>query len=272
MRGRRGERLGSSVGTRYKPSLRDALPILSGGAHNSLRVPRPDPPLLPSIIFPLGPPFCGGECRAERALGCGGLFPRDQQAGATAEEAAKGRKCEGGAGNGSGRASVHDTNLPSATLFRSCQVGPTILFECPAQIPRSFLRSFSLWARHSAEASAELNVRSGAADFFPVTSRQVRRLRKRRREGNARAARGTARVERRYTIQTFPPRRSSDPVRWGPQFSSSAPPRSPAPSFDHFPFGPAICGDECRAERALGCGRIFPWGQERKSTRRNCRH
>ena len=26
----------------------------------------------------------------------------------------------------------------------------------------------------------------------------------------------------------------------GPQFSSSAPPRSPAPPFDHFPFGPAI--------------------------------
>src|SRR6266566_3469197 len=29
-------------------------------------------------------------------------------------------------------------------------------------------------------------------------------------------------------------------VRWGPQFSSSAPPRSPAPPVDHFPFGPAI--------------------------------
>ena len=26
----------------------------SSGAHNSLRVPRQDPPLLPSIIFPLG--------------------------------------------------------------------------------------------------------------------------------------------------------------------------------------------------------------------------
>src|SRR5438876_11800619 len=51
-------------------------------AHNSLRVPRPDPPLLPSIIFPLGPPFCGDECRAERAHGCGGIFPRGQQAGA----------------------------------------------------------------------------------------------------------------------------------------------------------------------------------------------
>ena len=55
----------------------------------------------------------------------------------------------------------------------------------------------SLWARHPAETSAELNVRSGAAEFFPVASRQVRRVRKRRREGNARAAR----VERRYTIQ-----------------------------------------------------------------------
>ena len=64
-----------------------------------------------------------------------------------------------------------------------------------------FLRSFSLWARHPAETSAELNVRSGAAEFFPVTSRQVRRGRKRRREGNEWAAQGTARVERRYTIQ-----------------------------------------------------------------------
>src|SRR5438445_219833 len=48
-----------------------------------------------SIIFPLGPPFCGDECRAERALGCGGIFPWGQQAGATGEEAAEGRKCEG---------------------------------------------------------------------------------------------------------------------------------------------------------------------------------
>src|SRR5438128_961704 len=56
---------------------------------------------------------------------------------------------------------VHDTNLRSVGEQNRCQVGPTILFECPAQIPRSFLRSFSLWARHSAETSAELNVRSG---------------------------------------------------------------------------------------------------------------
>ena len=60
-------------------------------------------------------------------------------------------------------------------------------------------------------------------------------MRKRRREGNEWAAK----VERRYTIQRT--------IRWlknrcqvGPQFSSSAPPRSPAPPFDHFPFGPRL--------------------------------
>src|SRR5256885_4811306 len=67
---------------------------------------------------------------------------------------------------------VHDTNLRSVGEQNRCQVGPTILFECPAQIPRSFFRSFSLWARHPAETSAELNVRLGAAEFFPVASRR----------------------------------------------------------------------------------------------------
>src|SRR5207249_11687735 len=90
------------------------------------------------------------------------------------EEAAEGRKCEGGAGNGSGRASVHDTKYESLGEQNRGQVGATILFECPAQIPRSFLRSFSLWAGHPAETSAELNVRLGAAEFFPGASRQVR--------------------------------------------------------------------------------------------------
>src|SRR5439155_15162812 len=81
-------------------------------------------------------------------LGAAEFFPGAQQAGATGEEAAEGRKCEGGAGNGFGS-----------------RVG--------------------------------------------------------------------------YTIQTCDPSVSRPAVRWGPRFSSSAPPRSPAPSFDHFPFGPA---------------------------------
>src|SRR5207249_4581335 len=75
MRGGLGGRLGSgSVRSTTAAAVREQN--RSGGAHNSLRVPRPDPPLLPSIIFPLGPPFCGDECRAERALGAAEFFPR----------------------------------------------------------------------------------------------------------------------------------------------------------------------------------------------------
>src|SRR5438477_13034932 len=51
--------------------------------------------------------------------------------------------------------------------------GPQFFFERPAQIPRSFLRSFSLWARHPAETSAELNVRFGASEFLPVPRSQL---------------------------------------------------------------------------------------------------
>src|SRR5437762_1474228 len=56
--------------------------------------------------------------------------------------------------------------------------------------PRCLSRTdhFPFGARHSAETSAELNVRLGAAEFLPVASRQVRRVRKRRREGDATAA------------------------------------------------------------------------------------
>src|SRR5207253_4496364 len=86
-------------------------------------------------------------------------------------------------------------------------------------------RSFSLWARHSAETSAELNVRSGAA--VPVTSRQVRRLRKRRREGNARAAQGMARVERRYTIQTYDPLVEQNRCQVGPTILFECPAQIP---------------------------------------------
>src|SRR5437762_11998951 len=93
-------------------------------------------------------------------------------------------------GTASGRESGTRYKPTIRWLKNRCQVGPTILFECPAQIPRSPFDHFSLWARHSAETSAELNVRSGAAEFFPVTSRQVRRGRKRRREIGRASGRG----------------------------------------------------------------------------------
>src|SRR5437763_15168776 len=50
--------------------------------------------------------------------------------------------------------------------------GPRFSSSAPPQIPRSFLRSFSLWARHSAETSAVQHVLGGAAVFLLVASRQ----------------------------------------------------------------------------------------------------
>src|SRR5207247_3391651 len=94
----------------------------------------------------LGPAILRRRVPSGTCTGVRQNFSHGQQAGATGEEAAEGRKCEGGAGNGSGRESVHDTNLRSVGEQNRCQVGPQFFFERPAQIPRSFLRSFSLWA------------------------------------------------------------------------------------------------------------------------------
>src|SRR5437660_1179193 len=75
----------------------------------------------------------------------------------------------------------------------------------------------------------------GLGGIFPWGQQAGATVRKRRREMSGRLG---SRVE--YTIQTCDPSVSRTAVRWGPQFSSGAPPRSPAPPFDHFPFGPAI--------------------------------
>ena len=75
----------------------------------------------------------------------------------------------------------------------------------------------------------------GLGGIFPWGQQAGATVRKRRREMSGRLG---SRVE--YTIQTCDPSVSRTAVRWGPQFSSSAPPRSPAPSFDHFPFGPGL--------------------------------
>ena len=64
-----------------------------------------------------GAPFCGDECRAERALGCGRISPRGQQAGATGEEAAEGRKCDGGA---MGTKSTRDVKSVRHSKFCRC--------------------------------------------------------------------------------------------------------------------------------------------------------
>ena len=77
----------------------------------------------------------------ECSLGCGGIFPRGQQAGARVRK----RRREGN--EWTARVERRYTIQRTIRWLKNrCQVGPTILFECPAQIPRSSLRSFSLWA------------------------------------------------------------------------------------------------------------------------------
>src|SRR5437763_15309069 len=93
------------------------------------------------MIYIGGWPFGGGACHPERALGCGGIFPRGQQAGARVRK----RRREGN--EWTARVERRYTIRRTIRwLNNRCQVGPTILFECPAQIPRSSLRSFSLRA------------------------------------------------------------------------------------------------------------------------------
>src|SRR5947208_2942871 len=164
MRGRRRERLRVESRTRYKARCPWGADPSRGGADKPRGRHRAKRPLTPAISFPLGPPFCGGQCRAERAVGAGEFFPWGQQADARVRKRRREGNARAAQGTASGRES-YTIQTCDPSVSNRCQVGPTILFECPAQIPRSSLRSFSLWARHSAETSAELNVRSVRQNF-----------------------------------------------------------------------------------------------------------
>src|SRR5438309_2364886 len=82
------------------------------------------------------------------------------------------------------------------------------------------------------------------------------------------SGRGSGRLGSRveYTIQTCDPSVSRTAVRWGPQFSSGAPPRSPAPPFDHFPFGPAILRRRVQSGTCAWVRRNFSRGQQAGAT------
>src|SRR5207245_4621975 len=81
-----------------------------------------NPMLLPSIDFPWVSSSYVNQCRDERAHGRGITIATGHQTGAMPMEAAEGRKCEGGAGNGFGSRVVHDTNLRSVGEQNRCQV------------------------------------------------------------------------------------------------------------------------------------------------------
>src|SRR5436189_1674294 len=95
------------------------------------------------------------------------MLPRRSKAGETMRKRRREGNARAAQGTARGRESYTIQTCDPSVEQNRCQVGATILFECPAQIPRSSLRSFSLWARHSAETSAELNVRSVRRNFSP---------------------------------------------------------------------------------------------------------
>ena len=141
--------------------------------------------------------------------------------------------------NGSGSRVVYDTNLRSVGEQNRCQVGPTILFECPAQIPRSFLRSFSLWARH-----LRRRVQSGTCAW-------VRRNFSRGQQAGAtgeEAAEGRKCEggEGRASVHdtTYDPL-VEEPLSGGAHNSLRVPrPDPPLLPSIIFPLGPPFCGDE----------------------------
>src|SRR5438132_11596153 len=102
---------------------------------SSVRAKRP---------FPLGPPSCGDECRAERALGCGRIFPCGQQAGATVRKRRREGNARAGAGTDRGRERDNEKNRRSAGGRTGVQLGPQFLLQAPRKIPPSFPPLFSL--------------------------------------------------------------------------------------------------------------------------------
>jgi len=88
-----------------------------GWRRDRYAVQRPPRCLSRTDHFPFGRAILRDECRAERALGCGRISPRGQQAGATGEEAAEGRKCDGGA---MGTKSTRDVKSVRHSKFCRC--------------------------------------------------------------------------------------------------------------------------------------------------------
>ena len=89
-----------------------------GWRRDRYAVQRPPRCLSRTDHFPFGARH-SAETSAElnMRLGCGRIFPRGQQAGATGEEAAEGRKCDGGA---MGTKSTRDVKSVRHSKFCRC--------------------------------------------------------------------------------------------------------------------------------------------------------
>ena len=133
------------------------------------------------------------------------------------------------------------------------QVGPTILVDRPRPAPPLLLHQISPVGWPLCGGQSRGAMRAGEL-FKPAPNTQVRTVRKRRTEGSAtaagRAGPGRNRVHRKRSLGGM----SRADVRWGPRFSSTAPPSTPIPSSIRFPRGLAARGSISAARRGgYGC-------------------
>src|SRR5712691_9471791 len=242
---------------------------MSGGTQNSHRPPRQHPhPLLHQISIWAG--HAAEPSAAPRCDGSGGTFQtvarrqvrtvrkrrRERTAVVFQRAAQVGTYNNGKAAVVRRSAQVEiGTQYTLATLDEPsrCQVGPKILLDRPRQHPHPLLHQISIWAGHAAEPSAAPRCDGSGGTFQTVARRQVRTVRKRRRERTAvvfqRSAQvGTYTTERRRwfggrrgwksvrstTLETL-----DEPSRCqvGPKILIDRPASTPIPSSIKFPFG-----------------------------------
>src|SRR5207245_2043372 len=185
--------------------------------------------------------------------GLGGIFPWGQQAGATVRK----RRREMSGRLGSRVEYTIQTCDPSVSRT-AVRWGPRFSSSAPPRSPAPPFDHFPF-----GPAILRRRVQSGTCAWVRLhcsAERRVGGTAEGRERGGGLSGRLGARVE--YTIQTCDPSVSRTAVRWGPQFSSGAPPRSPAPPFDHFPFGPAILRRRVQSGTCAWVRRNFSLGQQ----------
>ncbi len=133
------------------------------------------PPSPPPSDFPVGWPLCGGECRAEVRCVRGNFSNRAQHAGADGEEAADGRKCDGGRASRPGSKSVHRKRSLGGMSRADVRWGPRFSSTAPGRHPHPLLHQISPWAGRSVETNAEPRCDGAGKLFKPGPTRKCGR-------------------------------------------------------------------------------------------------
>jgi hypothetical protein len=222
---------------------------MSGGAHDSLRPPRPGTPTPPFLRFPLGRPLCGDESRADVRWVRAELFnPRPAGRCRRSGKRWMGEKCDGGPAGGPGRNRytvqrprrwLSRTDVMWGPRFSSTAPGPGTPTPHPSDFPvgrplcGGECRADVRWVR-----ARLFNRRPQAGIDGPESGRMRNSMRPggRPRSGSVRST----------TLATLA---EQNRCQVGPTILFDRPrPGTPTPLLNHFPLGRPLCGGKCRAD------------------------